>query len=246
MGDAPASPSLFFRTDTRSPSQHEPVASADGSAVAVRDNSAAATRLRPRPRPAVVPRRAYTSSRQSAWHRQWTPPPPRVNIDMSGSKTSNPKARIRAFKILRPAHRKHAVVAERHEVDTEVLGFRIADLHELEAAPAKQRYQPVFQRVDAGHEQLRRKRHHQAIHVHEFPRDGRHHCLHPCSRTHAATCSEPSRSERSPLWPINTKPDSQDVEVAALEVTGSGVAPDRDVVVLIESGSRSRSRRAGS
>lgn len=32
---------------------------------------------------------------------------------------------------------------------------------------------------------------------------------HPCSRTQPATCSEPSRSERSPQYPIRTKPGTR-------------------------------------
>ena len=110
-------------------------------------------------------------------------------------------------------------------------------------APAKQRHQPVLHRVRAGHQQLRRERHHQAVHVHELTRDGGRHRL-PSSLPH------PPRDllRALALGALSAVADQhesrlQDVEIAALEVSGGGVAPDRDAVVPGRSGWRSRSRR---
>ena len=71
------------------------------------------------------------------------------------------------IKVNAAGHRQDFLIAQRHQVYTQVLGFAKSNIHEVKAFFSEPVYNPSFQSVQTGDDELMVQRHHQPVHMHE-------------------------------------------------------------------------------
>ena len=131
-------------------------------------------------------------------------------------------------------HRQNPVVAQGHQVDSEVPGLPVSHVDKLEPPVAQPGDQPVLQGVEASDQESGRQRNDESVHVDKLARDRRHLgfpplLAHPVSDLFGAFLLRALATVAN-----QHAAGLKDDEVTPLEVAGCHKTPDRNVVVLVE------------